>query len=285
MSNCPWTNLWAAVLSNALIEGLTAAHEIARTGTMHVDCAYFLERRPGFVTVCHMVGIEPEFVRDHFLDTLEDKQLLEAVLAALPASHPDRQGRPIRSFRKRIQPPPAAPRPKRKRKPRTGKGEPKRYEMKGQSLTIRELATLYGVNGETIRDRLRKGWSIEEAVLTPTRSTPTPGVVSNLAPLLGTGGGTAAQDSPEIDFSESLADETQGLSGKSSSKSSQTSNGGGGAPDALRRSNSRDSGQPQVRVFPGQAHPSQITPSAIASDHSPIDPTLLMSELRALHAP
>ncbi len=197
MTYCPWTNLWAAVLSTALIEGLTAAHEVARTGTMHADCAYFLERRPGFVTVCHMIGIEPDFARDHFLDTLEEKQLLAAVLAALPTSHPDHQGRPIRSFQKRT-PPPEAGKPKR-----TGPAG-KRYELNGQSYTINELAERSGLLSATIRIRLKKGLSLEDA-LRPSRNNPTPGVLSNFAPSQGTGGGTAAQDSPEIDFPEKAA--------------------------------------------------------------------------------
>ena len=44
-----------------------------------------------------------------------------------------------------------------------------------------------------------------KASSTPTRSAPTPGVLSDFAPSQGTGGGTAAQLSSEMKFSKDAA--------------------------------------------------------------------------------
>ena len=44
----------------------------------------------------------------------------------------------------------------------------KRYEYRGMHLTINELADMFGVPQHTLRDRLRRGYSVEQATaLTP----------------------------------------------------------------------------------------------------------------------
>ena len=47
-----------------------------------------------------------------------------------------------------------------------------RYELKGKWYTPKELAELSGVLPHTIRDRLRRGYSVEEAIkITPTQDS------------------------------------------------------------------------------------------------------------------
>ena len=50
----------------------------------------------------------------------------------------------------------------------------KRYEAGGESLTIREWAKRWGVSPDTMRDRidyrLKQGWTLEDALLTPGRA-------------------------------------------------------------------------------------------------------------------
>lgn len=51
------------------------------------------------------------------------------------------------------------------RAPRTA--EVKLYEYRGQRYTIPALIKLSGINGSTLRNRLRNGWSVTDAVETP----------------------------------------------------------------------------------------------------------------------
>lgn len=75
------------------------------------------------------------------------------------------------------------------------------YEFRGNRYLIRELVEISGVDGETIRKRLMRGWTLEQALTTPTIKQRRAGVVSNFAALAGTGGGSVAQDRAEIEFS------------------------------------------------------------------------------------
>ncbi len=59
---------------------------------------------------------------------------------------------------------------KRRLYKKNGKGinQPvKFYIYKGAEYCLRELADLSGINGETIRMRLARGWSVEKAVQNP----------------------------------------------------------------------------------------------------------------------
>lgn len=80
-----------------------------------------------------------------------------------------------------------------------------RHEHDGHALTVGEWARRTGLKEHTIRRRLRDGWSIEQAIgypPMPPNGRRTPGVVSNLPAIEGTGAGSTAQEIPEITFSE-----------------------------------------------------------------------------------
>lgn len=48
----------------------------------------------------------------------------------------------------------------------------KRYEYRGQMQTIKQLSEMSGIAAHTLRDRLRRGFSIEEAVkVLPTKDS------------------------------------------------------------------------------------------------------------------
>ncbi|MBX9464101.1 MAG: hypothetical protein KL840_14270 [Aquamicrobium sp.] len=73
--------------------------------------------------------------------------------------------------------------------------------------TINELAGMCGVPEGTLRNRLRRGWTLEQAMNTPTPTQRRRGVVSNFAALKGTGAGSTAQEIPEITFSQKATTE------------------------------------------------------------------------------
>lgn len=73
------------------------------------------------------------------------------------------------------------------------------YTFDGRTLTLAEWASVTGLNSETIRSRLKNHWSIEAALTTPPRISG-PGVPSDFAPLEGTGGGSTAQETPNLSF-------------------------------------------------------------------------------------
>lgn len=76
------------------------------------------------------------------------------------------------------------------------------YEFRGTRYLLRELSEMCGVERNTITARLRDGWTIEQAITTPTPKQRRAGVVFNFVPFEGTGAGRAAQEIPEITFSE-----------------------------------------------------------------------------------
>jgi hypothetical protein len=78
----------------------------------------------------------------------------------------------------------------------------KTYTFDGKSLTVPEWSRLTGLQPNTIGARLRKGWSIEDALTRPrSRCGKKPGVPFDFAPFEGTGAGSTAQESPNITFS------------------------------------------------------------------------------------
>lgn len=82
------------------------------------------------------------------------------------------------------------------------KGRPSRLiTYAGRALTVREWSELIGVPDKTLATRLHLGWTIEQALATPTPEQRRRGVVMNFPPLRGTGAGTSAQEIPEITFS------------------------------------------------------------------------------------
>ncbi|KFL30649.1 hypothetical protein JP75_14345 [Devosia riboflavina] len=77
----------------------------------------------------------------------------------------------------------------------------KRLTYMGQCLTVCEWSAVIGVTTHTINNRIRKGMPIE-GVLSRALPIGRPGVAQNLCPSKGTGGGSVAQDIPQIEFSE-----------------------------------------------------------------------------------
>lgn len=75
------------------------------------------------------------------------------------------------------------------------------YAYRGQRWLLAELAKITGIAANTINARIAAGWTIEQAVETPTPKQRRAGVVSNLPAFLGTGDGGTAQETPNITFS------------------------------------------------------------------------------------
>ncbi len=76
-----------------------------------------------------------------------------------------------------------------------------RYEFDGETLTLSEWSDRMGINRDVLRQRLRLGMEIGDALTRPVRQTG-PGVVQNLGASMGTGAGCTTQDFPEIEFSQ-----------------------------------------------------------------------------------
>lgn len=74
----------------------------------------------------------------------------------------------------------------------------------GKMMSLREWSRYLGVKHSTLLRRIREGWPIELA-LTSENFRGRRGVVSNFASSEGTGGGSSAQETPEITFSEKAA--------------------------------------------------------------------------------
>lgn len=79
------------------------------------------------------------------------------------------------------------------------------YTYRGQRWLLSELANISGVPLPTLRKRFTEGWTMEQAIGTPTPKQRRAGVVSNLPAFEGTGAGSTAQEASNISFSESEA--------------------------------------------------------------------------------
>lgn len=77
----------------------------------------------------------------------------------------------------------------------------KLYAFAGQENTLVAWSGVCGIQIETLAGRIKAGWSIEQALITPTPTQRRRGVVSNFASASGTGGGSVAQERAEIEFS------------------------------------------------------------------------------------
>ncbi len=86
--------------------------------------------------------------------------------------------------------------------------QPTLFEFEGERRSVDQWAHLTGMKAKTIRNRLDKGWSMEQVISTPVlkyafkANDNTPGVVSNFPASQGTGAGSTLQETPEITFSE-----------------------------------------------------------------------------------
>jgi hypothetical protein len=81
--------------------------------------------------------------------------------------------------------------------------KPSLIEFEGTERTIKQWAELSGLEPVTIHNRLRQGWSVREALTSPSGARRgRPGVSSNFAGSKGTGAGSTVQETPNITFSE-----------------------------------------------------------------------------------
>lgn len=76
------------------------------------------------------------------------------------------------------------------------------HTYRGQRWLVAELADITGIPAATITARIAAGWTVEQAVGTPTPKQRRAGVLSNLPAFEGTGAGSTAQMTPNITFLE-----------------------------------------------------------------------------------
>jgi hypothetical protein len=74
------------------------------------------------------------------------------------------------------------------------------HKFNGVRYSTRELAEMSGVPFHTLRARLRRGWTIEQAVTVPTIQQRRRGVVSNRIAIDETGALSTAQERSNISF-------------------------------------------------------------------------------------
>lgn len=84
----------------------------------------------------------------------------------------------------------------------------KRYELNGETLMLHQWAERYGIEHRFVYARVRRGWPLLAALTTPpsrrskrdTVASVAPGEGQDLAPQLGTGGGSDAQERAKTEF-------------------------------------------------------------------------------------
>ncbi len=159
---------------------------------------YLTIRNRDFDTVCTFAGVDPEATRDR----------LSALIAAAPSAHDlvtdRRQTGASKQTAKQQAPAPHQNAPK--------------FSAFGKSMTLAEWANASGISRELLSSRVHTlNWTMERALTEPLRSNRSrnqksaqstiaarraPGVGSNSARSLGTGGGRSAQETPEISFQD-----------------------------------------------------------------------------------
>jgi len=72
------------------------------------------------------------------------------------------------------------------------------HTFNGMTMTVAEWAAHLGISHSALRVRIMRRGSLAEALCMPKGTYPGEG--SNFGPLEGTGGGSTAQDRPQIDF-------------------------------------------------------------------------------------
>lgn len=74
------------------------------------------------------------------------------------------------------------------------------HTYRGKRWLVVELAQISGVPAQTLRKRISDGWTMEQALGTPTPKQRRAGVVSNLPAFEGTGGGSTSQETTNLSF-------------------------------------------------------------------------------------
>lgn len=74
------------------------------------------------------------------------------------------------------------------------------YTYRGQRWLLSELSEITGIPAATVKARIEAGWTMEQALGTPTPKQRRAGVVSNLGAFEGTGAGSTAQETSNLSF-------------------------------------------------------------------------------------
>lgn len=97
---------------------------------------------------------------------------------------------------------PKPPRPKPVPKSSPPRPRNKLFMSGDVALTIGQWSELTGISKQSLRNRVRQGMTMAEAIEVGVLAPGRPGVGKNFDALKGTGGGSVAQDIPQIEFSE-----------------------------------------------------------------------------------
>jgi hypothetical protein len=164
MASSKEKDLWCAVILQAIEDAIEPSQCPAYQRSLLRDQARIWLTHPNkhFRDVCNLAGMDAEQVRTR----------AKLIIAEADAKPTKRQ--PKRSART--------------------------VECNGLSMTLPEWAKLSGISEESIRSRISRGWSFEEAISIPAGRKRRPGVVKDFQENAGTGGGCSAQVFPEIEF-------------------------------------------------------------------------------------
>lgn len=168
----PEQNLWREVLLLTVQDALTGCTssgtpKAAKLRATHEAQRYLTVANRDFDLVCTMADLDPVAVREAMIKQLANAPTPEALISAGAA-----------------------------------RTDPIYLTHDDQTLTIKAWSKRTGIQTATIHFRLRSGWSVARTLTTATRKRSDRGVVSDFEQGQGTGGGTAAQETPNITFQD-----------------------------------------------------------------------------------
>lgn len=126
MKHASERELWVAVILQATEDGLKDKR----------SRAWFQPANADFIDVCNLAGFDPDDVAERAADAFSRSDKAEA------------SGHKFKIVK------PAAPTPR----------QATRYEHDGKALTLSEWSRLTGINADTIRDRLNRGYTVTDAI-------------------------------------------------------------------------------------------------------------------------
>lgn len=165
-------NLWQQVLQVAVDDALvgnsdSGASKAARIHATHLTRTYLTKPNQDFDDVCHLAGLDPVAVREAMSKKIAAAPTIEELFNS------------NRRRRATIE---------------------RQLTFKGHTRTITQWCKHTGLTPVAINTRLKSGWTVERTLSEPSHKGKRRGVVSNFGSVLGTGVGTVAQDSMNIDF-------------------------------------------------------------------------------------
>lgn len=176
----PERELWAEVLLLAVedalhgvpsINGTPRDQRISRTKSAR---SYFSSPTSDFPAVCHLAGVDPDAVRDRLKPMIQSAPIPEELIGK---PRPTKQPRPSDTI-----------------------------TINGATKTFEGWAKHIGITTAALKDRLRKGWPLGEALTMPSARRPKGrGVVSDFAGQVGTGDGACAYHPSKINFAKDAA--------------------------------------------------------------------------------